>query len=953
MADEDDGASMLPNDFWLDMCSHIKEGEGAKAVNLALNPERNTYYNGTHIWNAIYEENCLEIDNNDDNSEMCFEEKVLYRLLSGLHTSTTVSIAKNYFPPSKKKGRVDWQPNPQYFMERFSGHPEYISNLHFSYVVLLRALRRASSYLDSYDIRTGSADEDKDTQILFRRLLDSHVLSSCSSVFSAFDETLMFENAVEGSYSLQENFKGVFHNVSSILDCVQCQQCKLHGKMAMLGYGTALKILFMAQDDLILSRNEVVAFINTLAKMSESMREVRELSHLYFEQSDKFARELPLVDPRKEHNWKISDEIDQYEMMDAAIESISAMARMDMISERREVELVASALKKDTSLLILAKHYASDLDKFYLHTQHIKGEPMIEKDDKKERPDAVVVGSGLAGLTTTLKILDRGGKVVLLEKEHRIGGNSAKASSGINACCPLNATYGDSLDSFQKDTIKSAGDAANLPLIQTLVGNSAKAVSFLKERAGVDLSLLAQLGGHSYKRTHRPNNGMAGAEIIYAMQKAVKSYEKSGQIEILLDTQATKLIQENGTVVGIEYKSNLDGDVGGSLYTPRVILATGGFASDRSVGSYLSKHRPELTQFPATAGDFSTGDGITMATELGAGTTDLEKIQIHPTGWVDPTNPNNPSKVLAAELMRGVGGLLINSKGSRFCNELGTRAYVTDMMLRHDDAYRITGQWSTNSSVPTFSLILASSAADDGRKHVDLYSHKKLLTRLNGVDELANWMKIDVETVKATIFDYIKDAERGNDQWGKTSFRGVPSSDLENEFFYAGIVTPVLHYCMGGVTIDTEGHVLNENLEIIPGLLAAGEVTGGVHGANRLGGNSLLECTVFGSLVGENVPIVPREPQVNRLTGSKEAPTQKKDRLISSLELSKHNNSDDCWVAIHGTVYDLTSFAEEHPPGAESIFELAGRDGTEAFQAVHNQAMMKDFQDEIIGVYEK
>ena len=81
------------------------------------------------------------------------------------------------------------------------------------------------------------------------------------------------------------------------------------------------------------------------------------------------------------------------------------------------------------------------------------------------------------------------------------------------------------------------------------------------------------------------------------------------------------------------------------------------------------------------------------------------------------------------------------------------------MMLRHDDAYRINGQWSTNSSVPTFSLILASSAADDGRKHVDLYSHKKLLTRLNGVDEVANWMKIDVETVKATIFDYIKDGD--------------------------------------------------------------------------------------------------------------------------------------------------------------------------------------------------
>merc|ERR1719183_2622236 len=121
-------------------------------VDLQLNPERNTGYNGTHIWNAIYDENCLAVDTLK--SEMCYEERVLYRLLSGLHTSTTLSIAKNYYPPSKRKGRTTYEANPQYFMDKFGDNPEYIRNLHFSYVVLLRALRKASPFLHRYEIRT-------------------------------------------------------------------------------------------------------------------------------------------------------------------------------------------------------------------------------------------------------------------------------------------------------------------------------------------------------------------------------------------------------------------------------------------------------------------------------------------------------------------------------------------------------------------------------------------------------------------------------------------------------------------------------------------------------------------------------------------------------------------------------------------------------------------------------
>jgi succinate dehydrogenase/fumarate reductase flavoprotein subunit len=158
---------------------------------------------------------------------------------------------------------------------------------------------------------------------------------------------------------------------------------------------------------------------------------------------------------------------------------------------------------------------------------------------------------------------------------------------------------------------------------------------------------------------------MVGAEIIFWIHKAVREYEKAGKASILVDTRVTRLLtDDNGRVSGVEYQ--MAGKEGSEeMKATNVVLASGGFAADRSSESYLSKVRPELLGMAATAGSFSTGDGITLATALGAKTIDMDKVQVHPTGWVDPRDPMNPSKVLAAELMRGVGGILINSEGER------------------------------------------------------------------------------------------------------------------------------------------------------------------------------------------------------------------------------------------------------------------------------------------------
>jgi succinate dehydrogenase/fumarate reductase flavoprotein subunit len=226
------------------------------------------------------------------------------------------------------------------------------------------------------------------------------------------------------------------------------------------------------------------------------------------------------------------------------------------------------------------------------------------------------------------------------------------------------------------------------------------------------------------------------------------------------------------------------------------------------------------------------------------------------------------------------------------------------------------------------------------------------MTKLSGVSALAKHAGVPKASLVRTLQRYQQDARQGTDEFGKTSFRGVPAKDLESEVFYVGKITPVLHYCMGGITIDNEGNVLKENGDRIHGLHAAGEVTGGVHGVNRLGGNSLLECTVFGTIIGQKLPVKAAPtlsstlPESQKLTADK-SPSQL--RSISTSELIQHNTPEDCWVAIHGIVYDLTSFADEHPAGPASIHELAGKDGTEAFDAVHNANILDEFKDDRIG----
>ena len=228
--------------------------------------------------------------------DMAFSERVLYRMLSGMHSSINIHISETYYPPSKL--RPGWEPNLDKFTHKFARNfgdsPERLRNLHFAYVVLLRALERATPFLYNFPFAAGEdVEEDKYTMRLVQRLLDSHVLKSAAGIFGAFDEQRMFavpkSSAPSSSAAREDNvvelktkFKGVFQNVSAVLDCVSCQKCRLHGKIQLLGMGTALKMLLLPEALIASSvtRAELVALFNTLHKFGKAIRAVPHLIDL-------------------------------------------------------------------------------------------------------------------------------------------------------------------------------------------------------------------------------------------------------------------------------------------------------------------------------------------------------------------------------------------------------------------------------------------------------------------------------------------------------------------------------------------------------------------------------------------------------------------------------------------------------------------------------------------------
>jgi fumarate reductase flavoprotein subunit len=489
-------------------------------------------------------------------------------------------------------------------------------------------------------------------------------------------------------------------------------------------------------------------------------------------------------------------------------------------------------------------------------------------EDSTVDADVVVVGAGGAGMTAAITAAGEGKSVVILESQSMVGGNSVRATGGMNAgktvyqdenefgesagvektlktaaekyadnetitalaktvseqwaAYQANPTgYFDSVELMELDTMIGGKGINDPELVETLCANSADAIDWLDEH-GITLHNVSSFGGASVKRIHRPVNAEGKTVSVgsYMIPLLQENCEKAG-VKMMLDTTATEILTDaNGAAVGVKATGASGETV--TVNAKAVVLATGGFGANLDM---VVKYKPELKGFMTTNAPGIQGQGIEMAQAIGAATVDMDQIQIHPTVEAN-------TAALITEGLRGDGAILINEEGKRFIDEVGTRDVVSAAEIAQTGSY---------------SWLVVDQAMVDASSVIQGYIKKGYTVTGETYEELGKAMGVDAAAFAETMDKWNGYVEAKNDpDFGRTSF----ANPLNTAPYYAVKVTAGVHHTMGGLKINANTEVLNEKGEVIPGLFAAGEVTGGVHGANRLGGNAVADFTVFGRIAG-------------------------------------------------------------------------------------------------------
>ena len=489
-------------------------------------------------------------------------------------------------------------------------------------------------------------------------------------------------------------------------------------------------------------------------------------------------------------------------------------------------------------------------------------------EDSTVDADVVVVGAGGAGMTAAITAAAEGKSVVILESQSMVGGNSVRATGGMNAgktvyqdenefgesagvektlktaaekyadnetitalaktvseqwaAYQANPTgYFDSVELMELDTMIGGKGINDPELVETLCANSADAIDWLDEH-GITLHNVSSFGGASVKRIHRPVNAEGKTVSVgsYMIPLLEENCEKAG-VKMMLDTTATEILTDaNGAAVGVKATGASGETV--TVNAKAVVLASGGFGANLDM---VVKYKPELKGFMTTNAPGIQGQGIEMAQAIGAATVDMDQIQIHPTVEAN-------TAALITEGLRGDGAVLINAEGKRFIDEVGTRDVVSAAEIAQTGSY---------------SWLVVDQAMVDASSVIQGYIKKGYTVTGETYEELGKAMGVDAAAFAETMDKWNGYVEAKNDpDFGRTSF----ANPLNTAPYYAVKVTAGVHHTMGGLKINANTEVLNEKGEVIPGLFAAGEVTGGVHGANRLGGNAVADFTVFGRIAG-------------------------------------------------------------------------------------------------------
>ena len=487
--------------------------------------------------------------------------------------------------------------------------------------------------------------------------------------------------------------------------------------------------------------------------------------------------------------------------------------------------------------------------------------------DATYEADVVIVGAGGAGMIAALTAAQAGKTVIVVESQAMVGGNSVKATGGMNAAktpaqdentfgesagvekqlkaaeayadnpaiADLTAKvtvqwneyqnnptgYFDSVELMELDTMIGGKGVNNPALVATMVEGSADAIEWLKT-VNINLTNVASFGGASVKRIHRPLNdeGKVVSVGSYMVPRLETACLENGSITFLMETTAHTILTRDGAACGIKATGKNGETV--TVNAGAVILATGGFGANLEMVAEL---KPELKGFMTTNAPGAQGQGIVMAQAIGADTVDMDQIQIHPTVQAD-------TAALITEGLRGDGAILVNAEGKRFTDEVGTRDAVSAAEIAQTGSY---------------SWLIVDQAMADASTVIQGYITKGYTFSGDTYEALGEAIGVDGAALAETMNTWNGYVEAKNDpDFGRTSF----ANPLNNAPFYAIKVTAGVHHTMGGLRIDTNTQVLNTAGDVIPGLFAAGEVTGGVHGANRLGGNAVADIVVFGRIAG-------------------------------------------------------------------------------------------------------
>ena len=507
--------------------------------------------------------------------------------------------------------------------------------------------------------------------------------------------------------------------------------------------------------------------------------------------------------------------------------------------------------------------------------------------------DVVVVGGGGAGLVAAIAAAQQGKKVVILEKNGECGGDTLVCGAIYN--CPdadmqskvemtdavkstiekaLEATSDDpdtqkALEAMQApvreqwDEYKAAGRTdlfdtkewyalqtwingdmvADPELVKVLTYNAFEGLEWLEDLGMEFYGEISQGAGSLWQRTHTSKMAM-GTGMISTYATAL--VDLADKITLCNEATATDLVVEDGRVVGVVATDNHNGTPFTVSCADGAVISTGGFSANAKMvqDNNDTGKWPDLSN-TSTTNRFSCsqGDGITMASAAGCSLTDMDQIQLLYLGNVvngqitkyPPRNANGTDQLI-----------FINKNGERFVQEDGRRDKICLGVLDQPEQYFYLLESGDGSLYADIHDPAWRSA--DGFTF-DYLSDNGYIVWDETLDGLAAKLDMDPATLQATVDAFNEAVETGSDEFGRTLF----SCKLENGPWVATPRQVCIHHTMGGLTIDTAGHVMSADGDKIDGLYAAGEVTGGIHGGNRLGGNAVVDTVVFGKLAADSL----------------------------------------------------------------------------------------------------